>query len=56
MADEKKKYYQTTIVLPKESKEIIDKLVAETGLSKSRVFTTAVEEKYGIVLHSEDEK
>lgn len=50
-ANERGRVYEPKIRIPMELKENLEILMNETGLSITRLFVSAVEEKYGVVLH-----
>lgn len=53
---EREQNYQAKIRIPIECKDTLDGLVSQTGLSIARLFVSAVEEKYGVVLHRDIDK
>lgn len=50
-ANERGRVYEPKIRIPMELKGNLESLMKETGLSITRLFVSAVEEKYGVVLH-----
>ena len=47
-------YYEPKVRIPKELRPVLKNLIAQTGLSITKLFVQAVEEKYGVVLHTVD--
>lgn len=50
----KAQFYSPKINVPKEYRDDIMSLANATGLSVNMLFITAVEEKYGVILHKEN--
>lgn len=48
----RKHTYEPKLVIPSEYREVINNLADQNGLSVSRLFVSAVEEKYNVVLHN----
>ena len=55
-ARERAKTYEPKVRIPMEFKGIIESLTNDTGLSITRLFISAVEEKYNVVLHHNIDK
>ena len=43
--------YEPKIRMPVDKKDVVTQLTAQTGLTITQLFVTAVEEKYGVILH-----
>lgn len=56
-AKSSKKYastrYRIHLIMAKDFKETVENLASEAGLSISQLFVSAVEEKYGVILHKD---
>lgn len=47
----KGKYYEPKLNIPADKKEVLFRLMDQTGLTTTQLFVSAVEEKYGVILH-----
>lgn len=47
----KGKYYEPKLNIPADKKEVLFRLMEQTGLTTTQLFVGAVEEKYGVILH-----
>lgn len=50
------KTYEVKVRIPMELKATVESLTQNTGLSITQLFISAVEEKYGVVLHRDIDK
>ena len=52
----REQYYEPKVRIPSDKKEVLLRLMSQTGLSVTQLLVGAAEEKYGVVLHNDQSR